>query len=366
MAQPTFRYAMLLDLAKATSSEQRRELLMQVTDAFLSQPGARSNQESKLFDEVFGIIAGDLELQVRAELAHRIAASSAPVGPTARRLAMDAIEVARPIIQKSPALTEQDMLDVIGEKGPDHQIAVARRPQISEAVSSALVAQGNDTITHALLENATAQVGRETFERIAKRAEANSRLHAPFVKNRHVPLDLLNDIYLQVGDRLRQEILTRFHGVSEAELNAALEISRKRLWAAYGALPADYESAEKYVTALARGGAVKPSVLVELLREGRKTAFLILFSREVETEFGFAAQLVSTRDIDALAMLCRCAGFDRALFVTLCILIGGEDYAMSKAEAFGQLYERVPVAAAERAVRFWKVRTKLSRSTAAA
>lgn len=356
---------MLLDLARATSSEQRRDLLMQVTDAFLSQPEERSEQEAKLFDEVFGIIASDLELQVRVELSRKIAASTAPVGPTARRLAMDTIEVARPVIQKSPALTERDLLDVIDAKGSDHHVAVAHRPEISATVSSALVAREDDKITYALLENATARVDRKTFERIAKRAETNSRLHAPFVKNRHVPLDLLNDIYLKVGDRLRQDILNRFHGVSEAELNSALEVSRKRLWAAYGALPADYEAAERHVASLLRNGAVKPSTLVDLLREGKHTAFLILLSREVDTEFGFTSQLVQAKDVDALAMLCRCAGFDRPLFVTLCILIGGEDYALSKAEAFGRLYEQVPVAAAQRAVRFWKVRTKLARPVAA-
>jgi len=46
----------------------------------------------------------------------------------------------------------------------------------------------------------------------------------------------------------------------------------------------------------------------------------------------------------------------RGLFVTLCILISGDPHGIARAEAFGQLYEQVPAAAAQRAIRFWKVR----------
>ncbi len=179
-----------------------------------------------------------------------------------------------------------------------------------------------------------------------------------------MPLDLLNSVYLQVETGLRREIMRKFHGVSPAELETALEAGRNRLSSAYGAVPGDYQTAVQYVTDLERKGALKPPVLVQLLREGHRTAFVVTFSRLVGVDFDLTQRLVEGQDVDALAMLCRGAGFDRALFVTLCLLIGGHEYGMAKAEAFGQLYEQVPVAAAQRALRFWKVRAK-SQSAAA-
>jgi hypothetical protein len=38
--------------------------------------------------------------------------------------------------------------------------------------------------------------------------------------------------------------------------------------------------------------------------------------------------------------------------------VAGDGNGIGKAEQFGQLYEQVPVAAAQRALRFWKVRSK--------
>ena len=136
------------------------------------------------------------------------------------------------------------------------------------------------------------------------------------------------------------------------------QASRNRLSSAYGALPEDYQTAKDQITALAKVGSLRPPVLVQLLREGKKTAFLVAFAQLVDVEFDLGQRLMAGKDLDALAMLCRGAGFDRGLFVTLCLLITGDGGGLSKTEEYGQLYEQVPVAAAQRALRFWKVRAK--------
>jgi uncharacterized protein (DUF2336 family) len=358
MAAPANNFAMLLDLAKEGSSEKRRELLRQITDVFLADPPERSDRESVLFDEIVTAVAADLETQVRVELARKVAVSNVPVQRTARRLAMDVIEVARPVLESSKALTQTDLVDVINAKSQDHMLAVTKRADIGENVSTALVARGEDRVVASLLENRTARMNRLTFEKVAERAEVSPVLHAPFVRNQNMPLDLLNNVYLKVELDLRREIMRKFHGVSPQELEAALEASRTHLSAAYGALPDDYQIAKDHVAALDKRAALKPPVLVQLLRENKRTAFLVAFAQLVDVEFDLCRRLVEGKDLDAVAMLCRGAGFDRGLFVTLCLIISGEGGGISKAEQFGNLYEQVPVAAAQRALRFWKVRAK--------
>jgi uncharacterized protein (DUF2336 family) len=358
-------FVLLLDLAKETSSEKRRELLRQITDVFLADPPERSDKETLLFDEIVHAVAADLETEVRIELSKKVATSNVMVQRTARRLAMDEIEVARPVLEGAQQLSEADMLEVIEHKSQDHMAALAKHPNIGVNVSSYLVDKGEDRVIVSLLENKTAQINRQTYEKVADRAQTSPVLHAPFVKNQNVPLDLLNTVYLKVENDLRREIMRKFHGVSPAELEAALESSRNRLSAAYGALPSDYQVAKEHVAEIDKRGSLKPPMLVQLLRENRRTAFLVAFAQLVDVEFDLARRLVDAKDVDALAMLCRGAGFDRALFVTLCLLIGGQNYGMAKAEAFGQLYEQVPIAAAQRALRFWKVRSKNSDAAAA-
>ncbi|HRO04344.1 MAG TPA: hypothetical protein PLS69_12135, partial [Terricaulis sp.] len=61
-------------------------------------------------------------------------------------------------------------------------------------------------------------------------------------------------------------------------------------------------------------------------------------------------------DMDGLAMVCRAANIERPLFVTLAVLACGGDDAMTRAEEFGKMYNQVPLEAAQRAMRFFKVR----------
>ncbi len=356
MTAATGTFSLLLELAKETSSEKRRELLRQVTDVFLAPGESRSGAEADIFDDIIEAVAADMETQVRAELAHKVSASSAPVTRTARRLAMDDIAVARPVLERSKALTPDDLLQVIASRGDDHMMAVTRRSDICENVSSALVERGSDHVVASLLENASARIDRKTFERVADRAQTSDVLHAPFVRNKQAPLDLLNNVYLKVEGPLRREIMKRFHGVSPAELEAALEASRQKLSSAYGALPEDFTAASEHVAVLESRGGLKPPALVQLLRENRRTAFIVGFARLSEVDFSLAQRLVEAQDVDALAMLCKGAGFDRGLFVTICLTIAGEGFGIGKAEQYGQLYEQVSQQAAQRAIRFWKVR----------
>ena len=67
-------------------------------------------------------------------------------------------------------------------------------------------------------------------------------------------------------------------------------------------------------------------------------------------------RLVESRDVDALALICRAAGFERTVFVSLARLIVAEKLTRAQLDEFGKLYDLVPVTAAQRAVRFWKVR----------
>jgi len=358
MGQLGSNFAMLLELAKETSSEKRREFLRQITDVFLEQPANRTDGEGAMFDDIVSMVASDLETQVRAELSRRIASTSAPVHRTARRLALDDIEVARPILEKSSALSQDDLVEVIRQRGQEHMMAVTKRSDIGESVSSALVERGEDRVVASLLGNRTARINRETFERVAERAQTSKVLQGPLVRNEKVPLDLLNTVYMRAENDIRREIMNKFQGVSPAELDAALNASRKTVLFAYGAFPPDYAEAEREISALEARGGLRPPVLVTLLRDEKKTAFTLAFSKLTETEFSLAQRLTESLDLDALAMLCRGAGFDRGLFVTLCLLLGGKGYGLAQAEKFGQLYEQVPVAAAQRALRFWKVRAK--------
>jgi len=311
------------------------------------------------FDEIAVAVIADLKSEARSEISRMVAETMLPLGRTARQLAMDEIAVARPVLEHSAALTDNDLIEVASTRSQEHLLAVTQRSSIGELVSDALVTHGEDSVVASLLGNRGAQIARNTYEQVAERAESSAILQAPFVRRQGVPLDLLNDLFVAVAPALRQEILKQYENVSPAELEAALERSRTRVSKAYGGLPQDLEAARMELRKLERAGQIQPPLLVRLMREGSasRTLFLLALAHLTEADYQLVRRLVDTRDIDAMALLCRAAGFDRALFVTLSLLVVSEEGGRANLEEFGKLYERVPVIAAQRAVRFWKVST---------
>jgi len=348
----------LIEMAQEPSSERRRELLRGVTDLFFASEDVRGGGEMDLFDDVMSQLAGEMEEAVRAELAQRMAEAEAPPQGLLRDLARDAsIEVARPVLEGSNALTDDDLLSVARTRGQDHLRAISQRPLVSEAVSEAIVERGDDDTLGVLLKNEGAQMSRETHELVVDRAAENPALHEAVVTRKTLPVDLLNEMYFVVEAKLRGEILSRNNEIDPADLDAALAAGRKQLAARDGALPADYAESEKQIRILRLRGAITPPVLAGFLRARETTKFLVALSELAEIDFHTARRILERRELDALSIVCKAAGFDRSLYLTFAVLILDRDAnAMGRAREYGELYEELPREAAQRTIRFWRMR----------
>ncbi|HEX6142739.1 MAG TPA: hypothetical protein VFZ01_08480, partial [Geminicoccaceae bacterium] len=62
---------------------------------------------------ILGLLVKDVEKTVRATLAHAIAASPAVPPAIARKLAGDEIEVARPVLEQSPVLSDEQLIEIV-------------------------------------------------------------------------------------------------------------------------------------------------------------------------------------------------------------------------------------------------------------
>ncbi|MGQ0533163.1 MAG: DUF2336 domain-containing protein [Caulobacteraceae bacterium] len=350
------RFAKLIDLARTTDSAQRRELLREVTDLFFETSGARNQRETALFDDVLQLVAAEMQDSVLAELSEIFAdAAEAPIG-LMRDLADHSFEIAGPVLRRSRALDEQALVQIINCQSQEHIQAVAQRGDVSETVSEAIVKFGDDYALDTLIRNDGAKISRTSMEVAIDRARRNASLHEGVVKRRDLPLDLLNEMYFVVENTLRDQIMARNASVDPKTLDAALAKARERMRQSTGDLTAEAKNAMAFIQSKKNSGELNARLLVSLYREAKQTHFLYGLSEITHLEPETVADLINRRDIDGLAMICRAAGIERPLFVTLAVISCGGDEAMQRAEEFGRMYNNVPVEAAQRAMRFFKVR----------
>lgn len=346
----------LLALAEEGSSEKRRALLRELTEHFFGAP-TRTATEDTLYGAVLAKLADDMETAVRAELSARFAnAPDAPAG-LIRRLANDEAAVAGAVLAASPVLTDADLLGVVRKHGQEHLRAVSARASVSEAVSDVIVERGDDETLGTLLRNDGARLSRQASETAVERARINPALHEATVSRASLPPDLLNDMYFVVEARLRTQILEQNARMDPALLDSALAAGRNRVATDDGALPADFSECLAYVEELDAAGQLTPQMLARFLRSGGRTSFLIALARLADIDFHTARQIVERRELDALAVVCKSADLDRALFLTYAVVLLNDDGdAMAKAHSYARMYAELSREAALRTIRFWRLR----------
>lgn len=346
----------LVELAKEKSSTRRRALLREVTDLFFDEPPARDSEVSQRFDDVLTALADQTAQEARAELSTRFADS--PLAPKGliRKLAQDAIEVAGPILAKSTVLDENDLLSIAETGQQTHLQAITRREKVSERLSDTIVRRGDDDTVASLISNDGAKLSRQAFETVTERAETSQALQAPLVDRQDTPNDLLADLMLTVETRLRERIVQRFDRVDPQVIEHAMAASRARL-AERLEEDKELEEARKFIQSKRVRKQLDGALLARLLRERQQMRFYVGFAEMTGTDIVAARRAIEQECVDPLALICKSAGFDKALFVTLAVLRGAANAeAFADAKELGRLYDRITLEDAERAMRFWRLR----------
>jgi uncharacterized protein (DUF2336 family) len=84
--------------------------------------------------------------------------------------------------------------------------------------------------------------------------------------------------------------------------------------------PNDAE-AEAEVKAMKAKGEISPRTLAAMLRNRETTRFLIALGVLADIDFHTARLILERKELDALAIVCKAADFDRSLFLTFTVLI---------------------------------------------
>ena len=348
----------VLQLAKTPSSEQRRELLREVTDLFLADTDAYSEIEREHFGAIMGRIAKDMEVAVREDLAHTLAAL--PTAPHAliQQLAYDdEFSVAHDVIAQSPVLADGDLVDIANTRGQEYLEAIAVRPTVSPVVSDALVTRGSDTVLVKLVSNAGAELSRDAIEKVVERSEGNEELQTPLIARQDLPVDLLNEMFSFVSTKLRTQIIQKIDGLPQEVLDRALTQTRDRFAREVRQIKESDRRARVFVSEMARKKELNEALLVQLMRAGQTTEFAHAFARLADIDVKTAHRIVQTRNTEGIAIVCRSARFDRATFSALALLLDASPTRSSEAtHDLLALYDQVTPESAQRVMRFWKVR----------
>lgn len=312
-------YPDLLALARNPSADARERLLLGVIALCDARPP--SGELSPVLSEIFLTLARQAEREVRKVLSQRLAHADWAPPALIKVLALDEIEIARPVLAASPLLQDDDLLRVLVEATLEHQIEVARRPNLGGRIADAIIDRGEPATLTALAFNRTAEISLDGLRRLVEQSRRVAALRGPLTRHPRMTEQLAEQMYQWVGAALRQSICERFQ-VDEAKLAPMIERSvydaRSGTMIAAPANDPDRDEMERRLVAkLQAAGQLRAGYLVRAIRERR----LGLFVHALATLGGFsvtqAREALAARSPEALFYACAAAGVDRAVYPAL-------------------------------------------------
>lgn len=363
----TSRLKQLIAVAKEGSSNKRRDLLREITDVFMASPDRYSSSEMQHFDVIMSRVTQNVETALRRELADKLAdVPNAPHG-LITQLANDEFSVAEPILQRSSALSEADLVKVIQKRSQNHLQAISTRKDVSEAVSRELVSRGNKDVLASLAKNKSATIASDTMQRMVEHARSAPELQAPLTNRYDLAPQLLTQMYFFVSSALKREILKRSEMLDPALIDQAIKSNRSKiLTAASVDVRIEVEEAQKFINDKARANAITESLLKELVETKRATEFLLAFAHYTGIDPATTTRIFQDRSWESLSIACRAAGLERSTFAKIIFGLQRPGDDQSKALRILDLYLKIPQEAAERVMRFWRVRAQSDSAKGAA
>lgn len=314
----------LLALARDPGVDARQRLLLGVVALCDACPP--TGEVSPVLAEIFLTLARQAERDIRKVLSQKLAHAEWAPGALVNVLALDEIEIARPLLESSPILQDDDLLRVLVEASLEHQIAVARRPGISGRVADAVIDRAEPAVLMALTTNRTAEISVEGVRRLVEHSRRIAALRGPLTRHPLLTEALAEQLYQWVGTALRQALAARFT-VDENALASAVQESVAAAVGGEDAPPAAEDPAERdererrLVDKLQSAGQLRAGLLIRAARERR----LGLFAHGLAALGGFSIGQVRTAlsapTPEALYYACAAVGIDRAVFPTLLVEI---------------------------------------------
>jgi uncharacterized protein (DUF2336 family) len=327
----------MLGLARSRVPADRERLLMAVIDLCDHADPSEAIEAQGVLREIFMSLVVEAERDLRQRLAERLATAAWAPHALINILALDDIEIARPIIASSPVLKDQDLIRLLVEATLEHQVEVAKRPQIGSTVVDAILAQSHPDVLAALAGNETAEVGVAQLTRLVAASRRIAALRAPLSRHPKLTVDLAYALYVWVGDTLRHSIASRFR-IDEDALHSVIEDVVKD---AHAGAPSKAdrlttperegereEMERRLVAKLASVGQLRPGYLLRALREGKLNLFIAALATLGDFPFDVLRRAVNSDRAEYLALACAAVGIDRSVFPSLLALVRDLNYGL--------------------------------------
>ena len=342
----------LSEMSADASSEGRRTLLNAVTDLFLHDEGT-SEAASEHYSEIARRSLDTMDSSDRAAYAERVAAEPRLPNPIAKRLASDdEVSVAQLVLRLSPVLSDDDVAAIAVTHSQAHLVAIAERARLSETVTDVLVERGDRQVLRTVSGNEGAAFSDRGLDTLIKRGDGDAQIARNLAeRSDNLPATQARRV-LQIA--------------AQMSLTPAPDVETEVIDA----------SKNKHFARKARERRLEIRLLIADLKEGKRAIDDVVTSLCTDDRAFDLAQVISTfsdipntqalrallqKDASGIAVACKAMGLSASGFRSVLEMRASRlGIPAKQIDRDLASYEGLTAELSERAMRFLKVRSKVS------
>ncbi len=317
----------LYGLARDNTPETRLELSGVMANLLEHQ---LNDRETELVADVLIALVRQAEHDLRQMLAQRLARMDKVPLRLILHLVNDEIEVAEPILEHSPVLSDLDLVYIIKSQGASYWQAIAKRETLSVPVIDMLADTKEPGTALALTKNDRIRLTPYAMDILSNLVTETGDLAKPLLMREEMPPSLARKLYAHVGQDLKNYI-NAFYGAAPGDIvKAADEIilefveteapARKPQLMQLGTdfMPTDdMLSTARHMNEL---GQLNLTVMMDTLKRNHVRNFIAMFSAFTGLTARRIHDVLQQPCGQKLAILCRAYSMQKGDFSTIYLL----------------------------------------------
>jgi uncharacterized protein (DUF2336 family) len=329
MAELSHALEDLNDAIARGTGESRTKALWHATDVLVE--GAFSEEQIRIFGEVIGRLADEIEETARAQLSRRLSHSENAPPKVIQMLAFDdSIEVAGPVLQFSPRLDSKALIANIRSKGQLHLLAIARRVLVPVEVTDELVTRGDQEVVHSVAANNGARFSDFGFRQMIKRSETDAVLAEQLGRRKEIPPQMFRQLLVKASGDVRRK-LEKERPELAAAIQASVTQAAGNLYSKFGPGQESYLALKQTVTDTHKAGRLNEKSILTYALAHKFEETVIGMSLLCELPIDVIEQVLAVNNRDMILVLSKALEFSWETSMAL-LFLGAENHRIASSE----------------------------------
>ncbi len=219
-----------------------------------------SKTEQLVVDKILQFIIKDSAAMVRRALAVTLKNSPNLPHDIAKKLISDIDSIAVPVLECSPVLTDDDLLEILKSRAARKMLAITKRPRITGRLVKAIIRTGESHLVANIAANDGAEIGAELGSEMLEIYHNDDLIKNSMIARSDLPIVLVEKLVTMVSADMAKTLRQKYNLSDEQ----ALDIAKRANERAQARLARRHEK------------TARAELIESMMQEGRLTSSFVL------------------------------------------------------------------------------------------